>query len=432
MPDSRPCPSLARDLLAGGALLACATLFFRLTPADISWANPWRDGSDWLHGDEMPWSLLYHLGTYPALIVVLTAVVVLLVGFRLAPWARFRRHALFLVLVLAIGPGLITNAILKDHWGRPRPRDVAELGGLWPYEPLLTIDPLSPGKSFPCGHATMGFFFVTGYFLLRARHPVQARIALVAALAFGVAIGWARVVQGGHFPSDVAWAAGVLWMVSAVMARVLRVDLVPEAMPDFRPVPWPRLSISLLLVPTVVFLGLMATPLDRKEHLTVSNPPAGPYELRLQVPMGDTTLDAGKALEIRAQSHGFGLPGGGLKAVWKEPEASEDAPRYEFKQRVSGLHTEINQTLHATIPVDSTVRVHVTQSSGTVRVKLPSVAPASPPRKWIIELTDGEVDISPGPLPYRIKNGDKREGPADAPDEIELRLGPGVNCRIAR
>jgi hypothetical protein len=278
----------------------------------------------------------------------------------------------------------------------------------------------------------MGFFFVTGYFLLRARHPVQARIALVAALAFGMAIGWARVVQGGHFPSDVAWAAGVLWLVSAVMARVLRVDLVPEAAPDFQPVSWPRLSTLFLLVPTVVFLVLMATPLDRKEHHLVPNPPAGTYELRLQLPMGDTTLDTGKSLEIRAQSHGFGLPGGGLKALWKEPTASDDAPRYEFKQRVSGLHTEINQTLHATVPVDSPVRVHVTQESGTVRVKLPSMPPASPPRKWIVELADGEVDITPGPLPYRIKHGDKREGPADAPDEIELRLGPGVNYRIAR
>src|SRR5579863_6113844 len=29
--------------------------------------------------------------------------------------------ALFLTFTLAIGPGLITNLILKDHWGRSRP-----------------------------------------------------------------------------------------------------------------------------------------------------------------------------------------------------------------------------------------------------------------------------------------------------------------------
>ena len=380
----------------------------------------------------MPWSLLYHLGTYPALLAVLAAVIVLLAGFRSANWARFRRQSLFLVLVMAIGPGVIANAILKDHWGRPRPRDVAELGGMWPYEPLLTIDPLSPGKSFPCGHATMGFFFVTAYFLLRARHPRQARVALAVALAMGLAIGWARVVQGGHFPSDVAWAAGLLWLVSAVLARVLRVDDVPASVPGFRPVSWARLSALFLLVPAVIFLVLLATPLDRKESHAAANPPAGTYEFRLRVPFGETTLQGGDTVAVNAQAHGFGLPGGGLKSTWKESTDGESIPRFELKQRVSGIHTEINQSLHAMVPTASAGRVHLTQGSGTVRLKLPATAVTNPPRRWIIELESGDVEITPGPLPYRLKIGEKREGPADAPDEIELRLGGKVNFRITR
>ena len=39
------------------------------------------------------------------------------------------RAALFLVLTMALGPGLLTNAILKDNWARSRPIDVKELGG---------------------------------------------------------------------------------------------------------------------------------------------------------------------------------------------------------------------------------------------------------------------------------------------------------------
>src|SRR5258708_203894 len=37
--------------------------------------------------------------------------------------------ALFLIGTLAVGPGLITNTLLKDHWGRARPIDVTEFGG---------------------------------------------------------------------------------------------------------------------------------------------------------------------------------------------------------------------------------------------------------------------------------------------------------------
>ncbi|MGB6550714.1 MAG: PAP2 family protein, partial [Xanthobacteraceae bacterium] len=39
------------------------------------------------------------------------------------------RAALFLIVTLALGPGLLTNVILKDHWGRPRPIDVQQFGG---------------------------------------------------------------------------------------------------------------------------------------------------------------------------------------------------------------------------------------------------------------------------------------------------------------
>ena len=39
------------------------------------------------------------------------------------------RAAVFLVLSLLLGPGLLVNVILKDNWGRPRPGSVVEFGG---------------------------------------------------------------------------------------------------------------------------------------------------------------------------------------------------------------------------------------------------------------------------------------------------------------
>src|SRR5262249_33116625 len=39
------------------------------------------------------------------------------------------RAIIFLIATLALGPGLLVNVILKDHWGRPRPIDVTQFGG---------------------------------------------------------------------------------------------------------------------------------------------------------------------------------------------------------------------------------------------------------------------------------------------------------------
>ncbi len=54
-------------------------------------------------------------------------------------WLRERRVAkhllfdnrkiIFLLLTLALGPGLLVNGFLKSHWGRARPSEVSAFGG---------------------------------------------------------------------------------------------------------------------------------------------------------------------------------------------------------------------------------------------------------------------------------------------------------------
>ena len=425
MPD-RSRPSLFLTLLPAFLALAAGTIFFRLVPADIEWMDRWREGSAWPHGDDFPWSVLYHLGTYPALLAVLGALAVLLLGFRVAKWARFRRHSIFLVLVMGVGPGLITNAVLKDHWGRPRPRDVEPLGGLHAYEPLLTIDPSSPGKSFPCGHATMGYFFFALWFFWRRSHPRLAWGSLGMAALYGTAIGWARVVQGGHFPSDVLWAAGVLWITCAMLAHWLRVEEVPPLNPDFRPLSWRKLSALFLLVPALLFLVLLATPADRKETHQPAVPPTAPVDLRLQLPLGETTIVPGDSWKIEFRAHGFGLPGSGLKSVWKEDTGSDGRTRLELKQRLSGLNTEINQALSAKIPARELRSLRLSQDEGLVRLHLPGESSPHGPRKWVIDAGEADVEIHPGPLPYRLEEDGGKSGPEDAPDQIEVRGGAKV------
>ena len=110
------------------------------------------------------------------------------------------RSLIFLVLTLAIGPGLLVNVGLKDHSHRPRPVQTAELGGKWEFRPWYRFDGLCEKNcSFVSGEASSAFWTL-GPALLA---PPQARpYTIVAALAFGTSVAALRMAFGGHYLSD--------------------------------------------------------------------------------------------------------------------------------------------------------------------------------------------------------------------------------------
>ena len=123
---------------------------------------------------------------------------------------RLRLYAVYMVCVFLLGPGLLVNAVFKDHWGRARPVQVEQLGGTVPYTPPLYFVANGDGRSFPSGHSSVGFAFIGFWFLWRKRHPRWATIALYGTVLFGCLVGLTRMAAGGHFLSDVMWSA---WMV---------------------------------------------------------------------------------------------------------------------------------------------------------------------------------------------------------------------------
>jgi len=214
------------DLLLPLVLLAITTPLFHIYNWDMRLQGYFYHPSDgWVTGEQGFFQFLYKFGNIPALLLTLTALYVLIRGFSSIAMSRWRKAAIYLVAVLIIGPGLIVNTLLKDQWGRPRPREVTEFGGKYAYEAPLEIDPDSPGKSFPCGHATMGFFFFAPAFLLRRKHPHASLLLALSAAGLGILIGVARMTQGGHFASDVIWAGALIWLTAAGLYYLLKLDL---------------------------------------------------------------------------------------------------------------------------------------------------------------------------------------------------------------
>ena len=112
-----------------------------------------------------------------------------------------RKRAAVVLLSLLLGPGLIVNTILKDHWGRPRPYQVMRDGKV--FSPVYESHwGNSSNNSFPSGHGSIGFF-VGVPLLARGRR----KAGTILSLGFGSLIGLVRVLQGGHYLSDVVFCA---------------------------------------------------------------------------------------------------------------------------------------------------------------------------------------------------------------------------------
>lgn len=120
---------------------------------------------------------------------------------------------LFLAACLALGPGLVGNVILKDGWGRARPVQIKEFGGLNKYSlPIVPSDQCRRNCSFVAGEASMMYatFFASAFLF-----PAIGGILVAAGVGFGLLAGFIRISQGAHFLSDVIFA-GVTMALTVV------------------------------------------------------------------------------------------------------------------------------------------------------------------------------------------------------------------------
>jgi lipid A 4'-phosphatase len=164
---------------------------------------------------------LFDYGTIPANLTALIAAILLIGSYLFKRFKSFKNPCLVLLLVYAMGAGLIINGILKEYWGRPRPKQVEEFGGTQPfrpyYQPNFSHQP-QPSKSFTCGHCATGFYFFALAFVgKRLKKPLLWKSGLLFALILGIALSLARIMQGGHFFSDTLFSALIMWYTTLII-----------------------------------------------------------------------------------------------------------------------------------------------------------------------------------------------------------------------
>src|SRR5262249_26793316 len=87
-------------------------------------------------------------------------------------------------------------------------------------------------RSFPSGHAAMGYVLVLGTCLVPPRRSARCRsLMLGGALAYGSLLGATRIIQGGHFLSDVLWSGSLMCFLVAALQAVLLTTAPPDTNP---------------------------------------------------------------------------------------------------------------------------------------------------------------------------------------------------------
>ena len=354
-------------------VLAAGTVIFRVTSLDLELQSHFfSPASHWVGGGVPLFQLVYHYGNLPALLVAIAGLLLFIQSYRRQFVLKWRRIGLFLVLGMVLGPGLIVNLLLKDNWGRPRPREVEQFGGKFAYERVLSRDPDSPGKSFPCGHATMGYYFFGLYLLLRRERKLLAALVFAFAFSYGGVIGVARMAQGGHFASDVLWAGGLVYLSSAALFYLLRLDRTLWYKPPERGIKLKLYQqIALYLLGLAVVVGvILATPYAR--HSVNDYAAASRFELRVSMAVGDLDIRGHHQNQLYIQSNGFGFPGS--KLIYERSEFGSDSLlALSVSQRKRGFFTELDSEVELSLDSLQTVLLIAHLDEGNLTADLGSL-----------------------------------------------------------
>jgi membrane-associated phospholipid phosphatase len=177
--------------------------------AGHSWLGRADAGVDrWLAGDRTDdLDTVTLVATQAGGTPVIGALAVLTVAGAALRWRRWRGPVLVGAAVLGEVLIFVTITTLVD---RPRP-------------PVPHLDAAPPTSSFPSGHTAATIVLYGGWAVLAHEHSRSALVrGLLTALAIilPVAVGFARLYRGMHFPTDVIAGAllGLAWLALTVRA----------------------------------------------------------------------------------------------------------------------------------------------------------------------------------------------------------------------
>lgn len=207
---------LALFLLAAGWLVL---LHGDLRIADRLYA--WQGHAWALRRNFVTDSLIHVAGKRISALAWLGVAVAYAASWKVARLRAWRQPLLYLLVVVALGTGLVSA--LKHVTDIDCPWDIDRYGGLRPYINLLGARPpgLPRGLCFPAGHASAGYAWVALYFFFAAVRPAWRLPGLAVGLAVGAVFGFSQQLRGAHFMSHDLFTLAICWCVAVGSRRLL-------------------------------------------------------------------------------------------------------------------------------------------------------------------------------------------------------------------
>jgi len=248
-------PAARRLLLLGwlvpAAVLLSLTAVVRIYDLDVAVSRLFYGGNhNWPLYCRQPWYGLYRFGELPAIAMAVTGTAIALAPLKCDFAKGQGKYGWFLLLLVVLGPGILVNGVLKPVFSRPRPSEIVSFQGCHEFTPVGRISRAEETRSFPSGHAAMGFAIGAPAFFLFGRRRAWAICFVLMGLAGGTIVGLGRIIQGSHFLSDILWSAGVVYFAGAALCSVFGFWKVPATAPLADEVPDPAQTSPTILLHT--------------------------------------------------------------------------------------------------------------------------------------------------------------------------------------
>lgn len=382
---------LKKDLLVFVILFGVLTLPFLFWDLDILFQKPYfNEEQGWFLMNVPFWDFIYKYAIFLGYFLAVFSLIMISVSYWKKSVVKWRKAAYFMLFVMILGPGVLVNGTFKEHWGRPRPRDITEFNGQDDYVKVW-VKGATKGKSFPCGHASMGFYLAIPFLFLRKRYKSWAWGFLIFGTLYGLLIGYARMIAGGHFASDVLWAAGMVWLTGILGYYLLKVDteidmdaLDAEAQKRKGKIITVLMGIVL---PILTVSLLLATPYISNRKFSQTQEQLSKIDMKMlstSFDEGVINVDFAEDFIVDYSVNAFGFPNSKISWNWFEGDTTT------FSLKYMGWFTEVRNNIRIFYPVSVASNFELALKEGKVFIDVSKKASSS---ALDIQVQEGDVTL---------------------------------------
>jgi hypothetical protein len=237
------------------------------------------------------------------------------------------------------------------------------------------------GKSFPCGHCSMGFYFIVLYYFYKHRNRKIAYSILGFSLIYGTLIGISRMVQGGHFASDVLWAGGFTFLTAQLLyygiLKIPKFESHTTQLPeDKQPISKRKIFstavIAIVATAILIYIYLFSKPVFKKyNHQLPENLGFSVIQLNMVNEVGNIILridEIPQPITLSTQLHGFGLPNRKIRSRLTH-DITGDTLKIKYKLTVKGKFTELDSESIAILSGKYPLIISVETQDGNIYYK---------------------------------------------------------------